>query len=155
MGYTLRKSPLWIQTVFSSFWIIAFPAWDYHMGWSSVPIWLSIATDVLVLVGFVVVFYVFKANTFTSGAIEHMKSQRTITNGPYTVVRHPMYSGAALIIVASPLALGSYWGLIFSMLLIVIIVHCLLDEKALLNEELEGYSDYCKKQPYRLVPFIW
>ena len=74
-----------------------------------------------------------------------MKNQRTITIGPYAVVRHPMYSGAALIIiVASPLALGSYWGIIFSMLIIVIIVHCLLDEEALLNEELEGYSDYCK-----------
>lgn len=113
--------------------MIFLPSLDYRLGWSTVPIWISILANILVIIGFTIVFAVFKVNTFTSRAVEHMEGQTVITVGPYSVVRHPMYSGAALIIFATSLALDSLWGLVPALLLMIVIVLRILDEK---NQEI-------------------
>ncbi len=134
---------------------IILPLSDYRFGWSSVPRWISVPGTVVVFAGFVIVFLVFHVNTFTSRAIEHMEGQRVISAGPYSVVRHPMYSGAVLIIVATPLVLGSLLGLIPAALLILIIVLRIYDEEKMLRMELSGYGEYCEKIKCRLIPYIW
>ncbi len=134
---------------------IILPSSDYRFGWSSVPRWISVLGAVVVFAGFVIVFLVFHVNTFTSRAIEHMEGQRVISAGPYSVVRHPMYSGAVLIIVATPLVLGSLLGLIPAALLILIIVLRIYDEEKMLRMELSGYGEYCEKIKCRLIPYIW
>ena len=135
--------------------IIVMPALDHRLMWTSLPLWLSILADGMVLAGFLLVFAVFRANTFTSRAIELMEGQQVITTGPYALVRHPMYSGAALIILFTPVAMDSLTGLIFSALLIVVIVLRILDEEKLLLGSLEGYADYCQQTRYRLLPHFW
>lgn len=135
--------------------IIAFPAWDYGESGAKVLLVVSLIADLFVMAGFVIVFLVFKENTFTSRTIEHMEGQKVITTGPYSKVRHPMYSGALLIIIATPISLGSLWGLIASAFLVVIVIVRLLDEEKMLRNELAGYSAYCETQPYRLIPHIW
>lgn len=135
--------------------MIFLPALDYRFGWSFIPLWASALGAVAVLVGFIIVFIVFKVNTFTSRAIEHMEGQQVISTGPYAIVRHPMYSGAALIILATPLVLGSFLGLIAAMLLIFVIVLRIYDEEKMLKAELAGYKEYCEKIKFRLVPYVW
>jgi protein-S-isoprenylcysteine O-methyltransferase Ste14 len=92
--------------------LLAVPALDHRFGWSTAPLPVVIAGNVLIAVGFTIVFLVFKENTFTSAIIEIAKDQRVISTGPYAVVRHPMYAGSFLYLVGMPLALGSYWGLL-------------------------------------------
>ncbi len=92
--------------------VIAFPAVDFRLGWSFVPTGLVIAGDALVALGLFAVFLVFKENTFTSGTIEVASDQTVISTGPYAIVRHPMYSGAFVMLIGVPLALGSWWGLL-------------------------------------------
>lgn len=135
--------------------IIFLPSLDYHFGWSVVPLWVSILADILVVIGFAIVFTVFKVNTFTSRAVEYIEGQTVISVGPYSIVRHPMYSGATLIIFASPFALDSFWGLIPALLLMIVIVLRIIDEEKLLLKELDGYQNYCCKTKYRLIPFLW
>ncbi len=53
-------------------------------------------------------FLCLQRNTFTSATIELAAGQKVISTGPYAVVRHPMYAGASLYLVGTPLALGSY-----------------------------------------------
>ena len=73
--------------------------------------YVVIAGDALVALGFLAVFIVYKENTFTSATIEVAPDQRVISTGPYAFVRHPMYAGALVMLLATPLALGSWWGL--------------------------------------------
>ena len=83
---------------------------DYRFGWSAVPPYAVITGDILVAVGFYIIFFVYKENSFTSATIEIAEDQEVISTGPYAVVRHPMYAGGLLYLLGTPLALGSYWG---------------------------------------------
>jgi protein-S-isoprenylcysteine O-methyltransferase Ste14 len=78
-----------------------------------------------------------------------------VTTGPYAYVRHPMYAGAFLVIVGVALWLGSWWGLIAGLGLVVIIaIRAVLEERSL-AAELDGYAGYAARTPYRLVPYLW
>jgi len=98
---------------------------------------------------------VLRENRYASRIIEVEKKQKVITTGPYAVVRHPMYSGVLLMYGFSPLALGSYWGMIPNVLLVLLIIARIRNEEEVLKRDLEGYSEYTQKVRYRLVPGIW
>jgi protein-S-isoprenylcysteine O-methyltransferase Ste14 len=134
---------------------IVVPALDRRLGWSRVPLPVVLLGDVLVGVGFWIVFLVYRENSYASAVIEVGADQKVIDTGPYAWVRHPMYAGALLLIAGIPVALGSYWGLLTLAPFIAIIVGRLLDEETLLVQELTGYDAYRRKTPYRLIPYIW
>lgn len=133
----------------------AVPGLDRRFGWSHAPLAVSLAGDGLVAVGFLIVFLTFRENSFTAGTIEIAEGQRVIDSGPYAIVRHPMYAGALIMIAAIPLALGSWWGLIPSALLVPVIVWRLIREEAFLAASLAGYGDYLGRVHYRLAPMVW
>ena len=135
--------------------IFVLSALDHRFGWSPVPPFVSILGDVLVALGLYFVFLVFKENTFTSGIIEVGDDQKVVATGPYALVRHPMYIGALVMLVGVPLALGSLWGLLTIVPMVVVIVIRLLDEERFLAKNLAGYSEYQSKVRYHLVPLIW
>jgi protein-S-isoprenylcysteine O-methyltransferase Ste14 len=130
-------------------------ALDHRFGWSSVPVWLTISGIFLILAGFLIVFVVFQANSFTSGTIEVAPEQKVISTGPYAVVRHPMYSGALLMLLGIPLTLGSWWGELANVLMTVALACRLLNEESFLSANLRGYDEYHNKVKYRLVPLVW
>jgi protein-S-isoprenylcysteine O-methyltransferase Ste14 len=128
---------------------------DHRLGWSNVSVSLVLAGDLLVLLGLGIVFLVFRENSYTSATIETTDNQPVISTGPYAVVRHPMYAGAFLFLISTPLALGSYWALLSVAVLVFVIVLRLLDEERFLSLRLPGYREYLSKIKYRLIPFIW
>jgi protein-S-isoprenylcysteine O-methyltransferase Ste14 len=130
-------------------------ALDHRFGWSTVPAYVTALGDVLVIFGFYLVFLVFKENTFASGTIEVVAEQRVISTGPYALVRHPMYIGALVMLVGVPLALGSWWGLLAIIPMIIVLILRLLDEEKFLAKNLAGYRDYQSKVRYHLFPLIW
>lgn len=125
------------------------------MEWTSVPFWIAVLADIIVISGFALVFKVFQVNTFSSRAIEVMDGQHVIRTGPYAIVRHPMYSGATMIIVATPVALDSLIGLIPAILLVIVIIFRILDEEKMLLDSLNDYADYCHHIKYHLIPYVW
>lgn len=135
--------------------VIAFPGFDRRFGWSTVPASLAIAGDLLVTLGLCMVFWVFKENTFTAGVIAVEAGQRVISAGPYALVRHPMYTGALVMLLGVPVALGSLWGLLTIIPITAVIVVRLLEEEKFLVKNLPGYSEYQSTVRYRLLPFIW
>ena len=144
------------QVVISVFFILLLlvPSLDHHFQLSTVPPTLSLIGDAFVGLGLLTIFLVFKENTYTSVLVEVKEGQKVISTGPYSKVRHPMYSGALLMLLFIPLALGSYWGLLaFPPIVAAIAVRIIAEEKFLAND-LQGYSDYCQKVRYRLVPYI-
>lgn len=132
------------------------PPLEYRVrGGAIVPAPLVVLGDVLVAAGFLVIFFVFRENGHASSVIEVTGGQRVITTGPYARVRHPMYSGAAVMILGTPLALGSVWGFAPALLLCAVIVLRLLDEERFLAAHLPGYGEYLRAVRHRLVPGVW
>jgi protein-S-isoprenylcysteine O-methyltransferase Ste14 len=149
-----QKIIQWINLpVFISAFIV--PGLDRRFGWSEVPVEVIIITDALILGGYLIIFFVFRQNSYASRIIEIDKGQKVITTGLYTWVRHPMYLGVLIMYLPTPLALGSFWGLIPMAFLPVSLVFRILNEEKVLSENLEGYKEYCLKTKYRIIPYIW
>lgn len=131
------------------------PGFDFRFHWSAVPVWLVIVANVIVFIGYVLIIIVFRENSFASTVIQVEQEQPVITTGPYAMVRHPMYLGLLIMELFTPLALGSYWALIFALLFIPTNIFRIRKEEKLLLQDLPGYKDYLNKTPYRLIPLIW
>ena len=93
--------------------------------------------------------------SFAAATIVVITDQNVVSTGPYAVARHPMYSGALVMLFGTPLALGSSWGLVMFIPMIFIIAWRARDEERFLLKNLSGYKDYCQAVRYRLVPFVW
>lgn len=155
--------PLW-DKVFLVVMGVLWCAWLVLMGldavrlrWSAMPLWLASVGSALVAVSFWLVARVFLENTFLAPVVKIQKARghRVISSGPYAVVRHPLYAAAGIMIPASALVLGSWWGLAFSVLLLAGLVWRTVMEERELVAHLDGYADYVRRVRYRLVPFVW
>jgi len=135
--------------------LLVVPALDRRSGWSDVPPGLVISGDLLAVTGFYFIFLVYRKNTYTSATIEIARGQKVVDAGPYAVVRHPMYAGGLLYLGGTPLALGSYWGLLAFAVIVSPIIWRLLDEEQLLARELPGYRECRQRVRYSLAPFVW
>ena len=146
-----------IQTIASLAFIAMFivPGFDHRRRWSTVPTGVVLLGDLLVVLGLWIVFLTFQANTYASAAIETRAGQSVVSTGPYSVVRHPMYAGALVMLLGTPLALGSWWGLAPFLILLLTIIWRLLDEERFLARDLPGYEAYRARVRHRLVPYTW
>jgi len=147
-----------IIMVFTSAGFIALlvvPALDYRFEWSAAPLAVVIAGDLFVAIGFYFILLVYKENTFSSATIEVAENQKVISTGPYALVRHPMYASALLYLVGTPLALGSYWGLVALAFMMPFLIWRLMEEEKFLAKRLPGYVDYQKQVRHHLVPYVW
>jgi len=131
------------------------PSLDHRYSWSAVPLPVVLAGDVVVALGFLIVFLVFKENTFAAATIAVSSDQKVVSTGPYAIVRHPMYSGALVMLLGTPLALGSWWGLLMFIPMTLIIAWRARDEERFLDKKLSGYEEYCQRVRYRLAPLVW
>ncbi len=130
-------------------------ALDYRFGRSFVPTALVLFGDALVVLGFYGIFLTLRENSFAAATVTVESGQRVISTGPYALVRHPMYATALPIFLATPPALGSWWGLVPAALFTAMIVWRLIDEEAYLARNLPGYAEYQRTVRWRLVPGIW
>jgi protein-S-isoprenylcysteine O-methyltransferase Ste14 len=135
--------------------LLVLPAVDHRLGWSDLPGWAAIAGDVIMLLGWLGIFFVFRENSFASAVIESAADQRLISSGPYAWVRHPMYAAALVMLLGMPLALGSAWGVLLVLALVPLLIWRLMDEERFLVNHLPGYCEYQGSVRYRLLPLIW
>jgi protein-S-isoprenylcysteine O-methyltransferase Ste14 len=135
--------------------VFLLPGFDKRFGWSNMPAWTSLLADAVVVAAYVLYILVLNANSYASRVIEVEQNQRTVTTGPYALVRHPMYLAMILMMSATPLALGSYWAFIPSLALIPLLAARAKNEEELLIKDLAGYREYMQKTPYRLFPGVW
>jgi protein-S-isoprenylcysteine O-methyltransferase Ste14 len=135
--------------------LLVIPALDRRFHWSTVSAAVVLLGNVLVVIGFYFIFRVYRENTYTSATIEIAQDQTVVTTGPYAIVRHPMYASALLYVIGTPLALGSWWGLIGVAVMLPFLVWRLLDEERMLVANLAGYTDYQRKVRFRLIPGAW
>jgi protein-S-isoprenylcysteine O-methyltransferase Ste14 len=150
-----------LQQIVSTVVFICFPAMlvvsalDHRFGWSPVPTTVTVVGDILVAVGLGVAMLVVAQNGYAAANITIESGQTLVSTGLYGLVRHPMYSGSVIMMVGVPLALDSYWGLVFVIPALVALALRIRDEEEFLQQQLSGYSDYEQQVRYRLVPFVW
>ena len=128
---------------------------DHRFGWSHVPTWLVIAASAVLLVSYALYAEVMRENAYLSRTVKVQEGQKVIDTGMYRVVRPPMYAVTIWLFLAIPLVLGSWFSLICFAHYPIVIVIRILNEEKVLEQGLEGYSDYKKRVKYRLIPFVW
>jgi protein-S-isoprenylcysteine O-methyltransferase Ste14 len=131
------------------------PGLGHRLGWPQLPAAVTVVADAVVVLGFAIIFLTFKANSHAAAIIDVAPDQRVVSTGPYAMVRHPMYLGGALLLLATPFALGSMWAIIFAVIAVCALVWRLLEEERYLSQHLPGYDDYRKVTRCRLVPLVW
>jgi protein-S-isoprenylcysteine O-methyltransferase Ste14 len=150
-----------LQQIVSTVVFICFPAMlvvsalDHRFGWSPVPTTVTVVGDILVAVGLGVAMLVVAQNGYAAANITVESGQTLVSTGLYGLVRHPMYSGSVIMMVGVPLALDSYWGLVFVIPALVALALRIRDEEEFLQQQLGGYGDYEQQVRYRLVPYVW
>ena len=77
-----------------------------------------------------------------------------VEDGPYAVVRHPVYSGGILVAAGISLAL-SPWALAATAVLALLWALKASVEERLLTGRYPAYADYCARTRYRLIPYVY
>jgi len=157
-GQPLRdKVFLAVMSLLFLTWLILMPLGVMRFGWSEIPSWLQLLGALGLVLSFYVVFLTFRENAYRAPVVkvQEERGQSVVTTGPYQYVRHPMYSSMVLFFPASALLLGSWWGLVFSLVLLNLLVwRAALEDRMLMNE-LAGYREYTQSVRYRLIPRVW
>jgi protein-S-isoprenylcysteine O-methyltransferase Ste14 len=98
-----------------------------------------------------------RENAFAALAVKHQEERQhtVIDTGVYSIVRHPLYAGDALVMVGIPLWLESYAAALLASVPIATVALRILFEERFLRRELEGYEAYTQRVRYRLIPFLW
>jgi protein-S-isoprenylcysteine O-methyltransferase Ste14 len=135
--------------------MLVFSAYDHRMGWSQPPDWVCLLGDVLVATGLGIAMLVVIQNGYAAATVTVETGQKVVSSGVYTFVRHPMYVGNVIMMIGVPLALGSYWGLLFVLPGVAALVFRIGDEETMLSQELAGYREYAHEVRYRLLPYVW
>ncbi len=94
-------------------------------------------------------------NGYAAANVTVEAGQQLVSTGLYGLVRHPMYTGNVILMAGIPLALGTYWGLVFVIPGLIVLLLRIRDEEELLGHELNGYPEYTRHVHYRLVPYVW
>ncbi len=158
-----RNQPLWDKVLLSVFlllfvaWLILMPLDAVRFGWSDVPVWLQILGALGIMLSFYGWYLTYRENAYLYPVVklQEERGQRVVTTGPYRYVRHPMYACSLLFFPATALLLGSWLGLLFSLVLIALIILRTALEDRFLRNGLAGYTEYAETVKYRLIPRVW
>jgi protein-S-isoprenylcysteine O-methyltransferase Ste14 len=158
-----KGQPLWDKVIMSAF-VILFPGWLIVMGldavryrWSVMPVWLLAAGGAVLALAMWIWHRTFQENTFLAPVvkIQQERGHTVVSSGPYRIVRHPLYAGVLIFFPATALLLGSWWGVAAAIPFAVGLVARTALEDRELQRRLDGYPDYARRVPYRLIPRVW
>ncbi len=146
-----------LMRVFFFAWLVLLPLDAMRFHWSQMPVWLQVAGAIALLCSFYLFYLTFRENAYLSPAvrIQADRGQTVVSTGPYRQVRHPMYSGFVVFFVGTALLLGSWYGLLGGLILVIVAARRAVLEERTLREELKGYAAYMSQVKYRLIPYVW
>lgn len=139
--------------MFLSIFVVA--GLNYRYSWIQLPNTVVLTASVIFVIAYILYAVVLRENEYLSRTIEVEENQRVVNTGLYAVVRHPMYSATILLFLSMPLILGSIISFAIALSYLFIIIKRIKNEEAVLEKELQGYTEYKKKVKYKLIPFIF
>ena len=128
---------------------------NFRFRWIVLPNWIVYAAAIVFLLGYILYAEVLRENAYLSRTVEVQENQKVIDTGLYGIVRHPMYMSTFLLFLSMPLVLGSVISFVIMLVYIPIISKRISNEEQVLENGLEGYSDYKKRVKYKVIPWVW
>ena len=128
---------------------------NFRFKWFVMPDWTVIIGTVIFLLAYAMYAEVLRENAYLSRTIEVQEDQKVIDTGLYGIVRHPMYSATLFLFISMGFVLASPISVAILLLYIPIIAKRMKNEEKILEEGLEGYTDYKKRVKYKVIPFVW
>jgi protein-S-isoprenylcysteine O-methyltransferase Ste14 len=113
---------------------------------------LSIILMAASIICFAVTFYYFK-QPITPSPVP-LENIRLKTNGIYSVIRHPMYFSAILLLTGYILYRSAYYTLLLCLAVIIFLVTKIRYEEKLLSAHFAEYKEY-QKRTKKLIPFVY
>lgn len=139
--------------MFLSIFVVA--GLNYRYSWIQLPNMAVLIASIIFVIAYILYAVVLRENEYLSRTIEVEENQRVVNTGLYAVVRHPMYSATILLFLSMPLILGSIISFAIALSYLFIIIKRIKNEEAVLEKELQGYTEYKKEVKYKLIPFIF
>ena len=139
--------------LFIASFVVAGLNWRFQ--WWVLPDWAVWVTAGLFLLSYLLYAEVLRENTYLSRTIEVQENQKVIDTGLYGIVRHPMYMATTILFLTMPLVLASPISFFIMLGYLPLIAKRIRNEEKVLEEGLDGYSEYKKKVKYRILPLIW
>ena len=128
---------------------------NYRFGIIDIPVYIVVIASIIFLIAYVLYAEVLRENTFLSRTIAVSENQKVVDKGLYGIVRHPMYAATIILFLSMPLILGSLISFVIFLAYPIIIAKRIKNEEAVLEKDLQGYSEYKKKVKYKIIPFVW
>lgn len=138
---------------------IAFASWDarrlHLFPEPAMPV--RIAGLMVFAIGWWIIYRALRENAFalTVVRLQEDRAQHVVRTGPYSIIRHPMYTGIFVVMIGMPVWLGSVAGVIAAAVPMALLALRIVFEERLLRSSLAGYDDYARTVRSRLVPGIW
>jgi protein-S-isoprenylcysteine O-methyltransferase Ste14 len=136
-------------------WFVLMAADARRYEWTSVSPAARAAGAALFVVANALGLWALCANEFASASVRVDEAQRVATDGPYRLVRHPMYTSVLLFVPGTALLLGSLWGTVATLVIVVGLMVRIAIEERTLRDGLPGYDEYTRRVRWRVVPGVW
>jgi protein-S-isoprenylcysteine O-methyltransferase Ste14 len=151
------RSDLFIMPFLSLgfFGAILIPPFDYRFQWTTVPFFGEMIGLVILNCGLIIMDLAMVQNAYASKILDINKDQKLIDTGLYGHVRHPLYTGAIIMILGLPIALGSWVSLIPAALGSLALIIRIKFEEKMLVDGMDGYKEYQSRVKYKLIPKIY
>jgi len=134
---------------------IILPPLDYRFQWATIPLYVEIIGLIILNGGLIIMDFAMVQNAYASKILDINKDQKLIDTGLYGHVRHPLYTGAIIMILGLPIALGSWISLIPAAIGVLALIIRITFEEKMLIEGMEDYDDYRNRVKYKLIPKIY
>jgi len=151
------KSDIFIMPLLSIGFIgaLILPPFDYRFHWSTIPFMVEILGLAIMNIGLIIMGIAMVQNAYASKILDIDKGQKIIDTGLYGHVRHPLYSGAILMILGLPIALRSWISLIPAVFGILALIFRIKFEEVMLIKGMDGYDEYRTRVKYKILPKIY
>ena len=115
-----------------------------------------IIADIVVLAGLIVMIWSrVTLGKNWSANIVLKEGHELITSGPYSFVRHPIYSGLLLMILGVTLYVGSFaWLVLFVLFFIGAYFKAMKEEELMVKQFSQEYNEY-RRRVKAIIPFIF
>ena len=128
---------------------------NFRFGWFKLPQTVILIASIIFLLSYIMYGEVLRENMYLSRTVEVSENQKVVDSGLYGIVRHPMYTSTIFLFLSMPLILDSIFSFVIMLIHPIIIIFRIKNEEKVLENELEGYTEYKEKVKYRLIPYIW
>ena len=158
-------TPVWDKVLLAVFWLLGYFVvyWvagrtcDLSLPVDAVAVAVAVAGSIVYLLSAALTAWALAENRYAEAVsrVQDDRGQQVCSTGPYTFVRHPMYSAIIMWCVAVVMVLPSVWVALVSAAVAAVIVVRTALEDSMLARGLAGYAEYQHSVRWRLVPFVW